>query len=114
MTKTWVSFGTIVIAIFSALNNKASAIDNQLTPQEEKDGWILLFDGKSVANWMTSKWEACPEVLDEGTINPAKCPKLGGGGWDMVYERPWADFILELDFEISSQTNSGVMLRIWP
>lgn len=97
-----------------AFSFSAEAADNQLTPEETKAGWILLFDGTSVADWMTSNWEACPEVLDNGTINPDKCPKLGRGGWDMVYERPWSDFLLELDFKISSKTNSGVMLRISP
>jgi hypothetical protein len=67
-----------------------------------------------MADWMTSNWEACPEALDSGTINPDKCPKLGGLGWDMVYERPWTDFILDLDFKISPHTNSGVTMRIWP
>jgi hypothetical protein len=103
----------IVIAAV-AFSSAAGAADNELTPEEKKDGWILLFDGVSVADWMTSNWEACPEVLDNGTINPDKCQKLVRGAWDMVYERPWSDFILELDFKISPQTNSGVMLRIWP
>ena len=103
----------MVIAAF-AFTSAAGAADNELTPEEKKDGWILLFDGASVADWMTSNWEACPEVLDNRTINPDKCQKLGRGAWDMVYERAWSDFILELDFKISPQTNSGVMLRIWP
>jgi hypothetical protein len=110
MQQRWI---WIVIAA-AALSSVAAAADNQLTPEEKKDGWILLFDGSSVADWMTSNWEACPEALDNGTINPDKCPKLGRGGWDMVYERPWSDFILELDFKISPQTNSGVMVRISP
>lgn len=103
-----------VSGLFFVISPEAVAADNQLTAQEEIDGWILLFDGKSTKDWMTSSWEACPEVLDEGAINPDKCPKLGRQGWDMVYERPWSDFILELDFKISPQTNSGVMVRISP
>ena len=104
----------VVSGLVAIMNCQAVAADNQLTAQEEKDGWILLFDGKSAKDWMTSTWETCPEVFEEGTINPDKCPKLGRGGWDMVYERPWADFILELDFKISPKTNSGVMVRIDP
>lgn len=114
MLKGLLSSSMVVVALFTVMNRGAAAGDNQLTPGEKKDGWILLFDGKSTKDWMTSTWEACPEVLDEGTINPAKCPKLGRAGWDMVYERPWTNFILELDFKISPQTNSGVMVRIWP
>jgi hypothetical protein len=43
----------------------------------EKDGWILLFDGESDKGWMTSGWEACPEVVDQGAINPSS-PQAGG------------------------------------
>ena len=110
MRHRWIWMVIAAVAFTSA----AGAADNELTPEEKKDGWILLFDGASVADWMTSNWEACPEVLDNRTINPDKCQKLGRGAWDMVYERAWSDFILELDFKISPQTNSGVMLRIWP
>lgn len=104
----------MVVGLLALTKCEAAAVDNQLTPQEKKDGWILLFDGKSTKDWMTSTWQACPEALDDGAINPDKCPNLGPSGWDLVYERPWADFILELDFKISPKTNSGVMVRIWP
>ena len=114
MLKSHIALWIILLGVLAVPAGKAGTLDNQLTEQEKKQGWILLFDGKSTKGWMTSGWEACPEVLDQGTINPAKCPKLGSGGWDMVYEQPWTDFILELDFKISPQTNSGVMVRIWP
>ena len=38
-----------LLTIFSAC-----AADNLLTDQEKRDGWILLFDGKHLDNWMTS------------------------------------------------------------
>jgi Domain of Unknown Function (DUF1080) len=107
----------ILVATLTALLGNAAlgrAADNQLSEAEKKEGWILLFNGKSTKDWMTSTWQACPQVLDHGTLNPAKCPLLGVGGWDMVYERPWTDFVLRVDFKISPKTNSGVMLRIWP
>lgn len=114
MVKRSLSSLMIFVGLFAVMQGEAAAVDNQLTPQEKKEGWILLFDGKSAKDWMTSTWETCPEVFDEGTLNPDKCAKLGRGGWDMVYERPWKDFILELDFKISAKTNSGVMVRIDP
>jgi hypothetical protein len=114
MQNKWLTASMMVVGLFAAMHHEAAAADNRLTPEEKKDGWILLFDGKSTKDWMTSTWEACPEVLDQDAINPDKCPKLGAGGWDMVYERPWADYILELDFKISAHTNSGVMMRMSP
>ncbi len=105
---------TLLVCLLAFMTCEVFAVDNQLTPQEKKEGWILLFDGKSTKDWMTSTWQACPEALDGGALNPDKCPNLGPSGWDLVYERPWADFILELDFKISPKTNSGVTARIWP
>src|SRR5258705_9024273 len=34
--------------------NPKTTPDNVLTKKEKKDGWILLFDGKSLDGWMTS------------------------------------------------------------
>mgnify|MGYP003340159745 CR=1 FL=1 len=53
---------------------------NQLTPAEQKDGWRLLFDGKSLAGWRTYKeggtigkgW-----VVADGLLT--KQAKVGGG-----------------------------------
>jgi len=104
----------LMAGISAALSCQAATPDNALTPEEKKDGWILLFDGKTTKDWMTSTWEPCPEALDEGALNPDKCPNLGKNGWDLVYERPWENFFLELDFKISPKTNSGVMVRISP
>jgi Domain of Unknown Function (DUF1080) len=112
--RSYIGLWIVVLVMLTAARSEAGLLDNQLTDQEKKDGWILLFDGKSDQGWMTSGWEACPEVVDQGAINPSKCPKLGAGGWDMVYEQPWTNFALELDFKISPNTNSGVMVRIWP
>ena len=36
-----------LLALFLLLSPFARAADNELTDQEKKDGWILLFDGKS-------------------------------------------------------------------
>ena len=34
---------------------------NELSEQEKKDGWILLFDGKSTQGWMTPKGKTLPQ-----------------------------------------------------
>jgi len=87
----------------------AMAADNELTTREKKDGWILLFDGKSLAGWMTSSEQPSLRPVEEGSINPHK-----SGGYMMIHEKQWSDFILSLDFKISKGCNSGIFVRTYP
>ena len=48
------SAATLVLAALLLCDAQASrAADNQLTPQEKQAGWVLLFDGRSPAGWVT-------------------------------------------------------------
>lgn len=82
---------------------------NQLSEQEKADGWILLFDGKSLDGWMTSSEKPSNRPVEERAINPHKC-----GGYMMIHEQTWENFRLSLDFKISEKCNSGIFLRTFP
>lgn len=85
------------------------AADNQLTEQERKDGWVLLFDGVSTAGWMTPKEKPLPiSHVQTGALNPHPCNYM------LVHEKVWGDFQLALDFKISPHCNSGVFIRTFP
>ncbi|MCA9092786.1 MAG: DUF1080 domain-containing protein [Planctomycetaceae bacterium] len=81
---------------------------NQLTEKEKKEGWILLFDGKTLDGWMTSSEKPSNRPVEEGAINPHKC-----GGYMMVHQQTWENFRLSLDFKISRKCNSGIFLRTY-
>ncbi len=98
---------TVLIALTIAL--PALAADNQLTEQEKKDGWILLFNGKNLDGWMTSSKKPSKRPVEDAAINPHKC-----GGYMMVHKKEWGDFKLKLDFKISEGCNSGIFLRTTP
>jgi hypothetical protein len=85
------------------------AADNQLSDVEKRDGWLLLFDGASLAGWMTSSEKPSQRSVEENSINPHRC-----GGYMMIHEKVWSDFILSLDFKISKSCNSGIFLRTFP
>jgi hypothetical protein len=82
--------------------------DNELTEQEKREGWRLLFDGRSLAGWMTSSNLPSRTDVEDGSLNPHKC-----GGYMLVHEREWSDFILSLDFKLSKNCNSGVFVRTY-
>lgn len=82
--------------------------ENQLTKQEELDGWQLLFDGRTTRQWMSVTEQPLPEThVQDGALNPHPCNYM------LVYEKPLGDFILQLDFKISPKCNSGIFLRTY-
>jgi hypothetical protein len=91
------------------LASGAGAADNELTGKEKADGWILLFDGKTLEGWMTSAEKPSKTPVEDGSINPHKC-----GDYMMVHKEQWGDFVLSCDFKISKGCNSGVFVRTSP
>jgi alpha-3'-ketoglucosidase len=85
------------------------ATDNTLSPKEKGEGWILLFDGTSLTGWITSNQRPSLKPVEEGSINPH-----GSGGYMMIHEKQWSDFVLNLDFKISKGCNSGIFVRTYP
>lgn len=96
----------VVIALSIA---STPAADNALTEKEKKDGWILLFDGKTQNGWMTSAEKPSKRDVEDGCINPHKC-----GDYMMVHQKQWENFILACDFKISKTCNSGIFVRTSP
>jgi hypothetical protein len=54
----------------AAIASCACAADNELTPAEKSDGWLLLFDGKSTTGWKNNTDKPIAAKLEDGTINP--------------------------------------------
>lgn len=80
--------------------------DNELTEKERREGWILLFDGKTLAGWMTSAGKPSKTPVDAGCLNPHGC-----GDYMIVHEKQSSDFVLSLDFKMSPGCNSGIFVR---
>lgn len=99
-------FCVTMCAVFAVA---ACAEDNALTAKEKADGWLLLFDGKTLNGWKTSDLKPSATPVEDGAINPHKC-----GAYMMVYEKDWSNFTLALDFKISKGCNSGVFMWTWP
>ena len=87
--------------IFLALALLAAG-DNDLSEQEKKDGWTLLFDGKSPEGWVNLK----PANIEEGCINPNK-----SGNYVTFTKERYGNFVLACDFKISKGCNSGIFIR---
>ena|ERR1041385_7329098 len=103
MRRGQIAIGMLTLALISGGLRGA---DNALTESERKDGWLLLFDGKTLEGWKTSELKSSKVPVEDGCINPHGC-----GHYMMVYEKPLEDFVLSLDFKISKGCNSGIFVR---
>ncbi len=84
---------------------------NTLTPKEKKQGWVLLFDGKTTNGWHTyntttvsANWKVADEALMLDT-------KEKGGG-DIVTNDSYENYEFIVDWKISEAGNSGIIFNI--
>jgi hypothetical protein len=104
MRRVWIVGCLCVLALV------ARAEENELSEQEKKEGWILLFDGKSMDGWVGKDGQAVNnDTVKDGTFNTLK----NNGGYVPVYgKRKFGDFVLSLDVKVSKECNSGVFFRV--
>ncbi len=83
---------------------------NTLTDQEVKDGWKLLFDGKTLNGWHTFKLKTVRPgwVVKDGTL---ACIDPHNAG-DICTDDQFDWFELQLDYNISHAGNSGIMYHV--
>jgi hypothetical protein len=94
---------------FLAVGQWVAAEDNVLTDQESKNGWVLLFDGKTTKGWMSVTGQPLPmKNVQEGSLNPHPCHYM------LTHEKVWENYRLVLDFKISPKCNSGIFIRTFP
>ena len=87
-----------------------SSAPNTLTPDEEADGWRLLFDGETTTGWRGFKQSGFPEKGWE--VRDGALVVAGGGGVDLITEDTFGNFQLELEFKVAPKANSGIMYRV--
>jgi len=84
---------------------------NVLSPAEERAGWRLLFDGRTLSGWREFTRGGPPGdgwVAEDGAIKIEAGASVG----DLVTEGQYRDFELAFEWRVSPGANSGVMLRV--
>ena len=106
-----------IVAMFAVCAILTGAVyaqkPNTLTKKEEKQGWRLLFDGKTFNGWHTylrdtvgSKW-----TIKDGAMvfDPSK-PRSGGG--DIVTNEEFTNFEFSVEWKVEKGSNSGLIFDI--
>ena len=91
-----------------SLTTLATAAENELTEAEKKAGWKLLFNGKDATGWICNNGKApAKTVIEDGTLMPYK-----SGGYVLMHNKPYGDFILKCDVKMPARCNSGIFFRV--
>ena len=98
--------------------NMQEQLDNTLTEKEKKEGWKLLFDGKTSEGWRGAKLDHFPAkgwVIKNGvlTVLASNGAESANGG-DIITVDTYKNFILKVDFKITPGANSGIKYLVDP
>ena len=94
------------------MSGAAFAADNVLTDQEAKDGWKLLWDGRSSDGWRSAASDRFPAAgweMKDGVLTV-----LGKKGGDIVTRESYSNFELSFEFRLTPVGNSGVKYFVQP
>ncbi len=109
----------IILAMTLAMTgNTFAQVPNTLTPEEQQNGWKLLWDGKTTNGWRGAKLDGFPEkgwTIEDGILKVhASDGKESANGGDIVTTRTFTNFILSVDFKITEGANSGIKYFVDP
>lgn len=89
-----------------------SYLINQLTENEKRKGWQLLWDGKTTEGWRLANSNKFPSVgwaIQDGVlkvIGTKKDSTVKSG--DIITDKEFSNFELEMDFKLTTGANSGL------
>lgn len=85
---------------------------NNLSVDEAKKGWKMLWDGKTTTGWKGAKLDTFPEKGWQIENNELSVVSSGGAesaaGGDIVTIETFANFELKVDFKLTPGANSGI------
>jgi hypothetical protein len=87
--------------------------NNMLTPEEQAQGFVMIFDGKTTSGWRGYNKPAFPDsgwAVEDGALRciGSGMGEAGGKGGDIIFDKKYKDFDLKLEWKISQGGNSGI------
>jgi hypothetical protein len=118
MKKSVIVFGMAIVLVMSVSTVLLSQSANRLTNTEKKQGWVLLFNGRSFDGWRQCNGTAMPAnwVVDDQAMKvftaEGKKPGQGSNG-DILYGvRAFRNFELSIDWKTEKAGNSGIFFNV--
>lgn len=89
---------------------------NTLNTIEEKEGWILLFDGETTDEWRGYNQKTFPEkgweVRDGNLVITFSGTEEEGSAGDIITNEAFGNFELRLEFMLTDSANSGIFYMV--
>ncbi|NOY40947.1 MAG: DUF1080 domain-containing protein [Planctomycetes bacterium] len=99
---------SVIVVLTLCCGAVASAADNQLTDEEKKAGWQLLFNGRDHTGWKCNNGKSIATPVEDGALLPYK-----SGGYIVIHEKQFGDFVFKCDVRWEAEhCNSGIFFRI--
>jgi len=100
-------FILLTSALLLVIGVRSQTPENALSAQEQAEGWQLLFNGKDLSGWKTTRGSLPEEewqvVRGELSIRPdVKSHR------DIISDQQYTNFDLRLDFKLPEGANSGI------
>jgi hypothetical protein len=74
----------------------------------EDEGFVAIFDGKTLAGWVQRGGKA-KYAVEDGAVVGSSVPNTANSF--LCTEKDYGNFVLELEFKVHSKLNSGVQIR---
>jgi len=122
--KTWILFSLLVVFLCSCRqsnNNDPMALfkevtDNQvpntLTGKEKRQGWQLMFDGKTTTGWHGYNMKVFPDCwkIEDATLT---MNSVGSHeDQDIITNKKYHNFVLSLEYKLTKAANSGIIFQV--
>lgn len=96
------------------------AVLNTLSNQQKREGWQLLFDGKTTSGWhryggtaFGSAWRVDDEALHFDPVNKRELRKTySSTDVDIITDEEFENFHLKLEWKVDTGCNSGIMFLV--
>ncbi|ACU04873.1 family 16 glycoside hydrolase [Pedobacter heparinus] len=79
----------------------------ELSAQEKKEGYKVLFDGTNMHNWTGNTTDY---IIEDGNISIRPRPGKGSGG-NLFTKEEFSDFIFRFEFQLTPGANNGLGIR---
>jgi Domain of Unknown Function (DUF1080) len=97
-------------ALYAEINNTAAP--NTLTANEKKEGWKLLFDGKTTDGWHGYNMKVFPDCWKIEDACLTMNSKGGKEDQDIITNKKYRDFAIFLEYKLTKGANSGVIFQV--
>lgn len=113
MKYNYVSYILTVAVLLMSCSASEDAADNTLSKADKEDGYVLLFDGKTMNGWRAyQNKESSSWSVDSGSLHCRGNENNGAIHADLITADQYENFDLSVDWKISPKGNSGILYMV--